>query len=55
MFCPGLVGGHCIGGNPHQLTNATYMTCNHLQVIPAGRGIDDGMDKLISARIVLEW
>jgi UDP-N-acetyl-D-mannosaminuronate dehydrogenase len=46
-----MAGGHCIGVNSYRLTNAANMTCDHLQVIPAGSGIDDDMGKLISDRI----
>ncbi|GMV00892.1 MAG: hypothetical protein KJZ98_03340 [Burkholderiaceae bacterium] len=53
-FRPGLVGGHCIGVDPHYLTHKAEMLGYHPQVILAGRRINDGMGAFIAQRIVKE-
>ena len=44
-FCPGLVGGHCIGVDPYYLT---FKAGYHPQVILAGRRINDSMGERIA-------
>ena len=51
-FRPGLVGGHCIGGDPYYLTHKADMLGYHPQVILAGRRINDGMGKFIAEQTV---
>lgn len=41
-FCPGLVGGHCIGVDPYYLTYKAEMLGYHSQIILSGRRINDG-------------
>ena len=42
-FRPGLVGGHCIGVDPHYLTHKAEQIGHNPQVILAGRRTNDGM------------
>ena len=42
-FTPGLVGGHCIGVDPHYLAYKAQMLGLHSQVVLAGRRVNDGM------------
>jgi UDP-N-acetyl-D-galactosamine dehydrogenase len=51
-FCPGLVGGHCIGVDPYYLTHKAEMLGYHPQVILAGRRINDGMGKYIAEQTI---
>jgi UDP-N-acetyl-D-galactosamine dehydrogenase len=51
-FRPGLVGGHCIGVDPHYLTHRAIVAGYHPQVILAGRRINDEMGKFIASRVV---
>ncbi|MGE0358421.1 MAG: nucleotide sugar dehydrogenase [Burkholderiales bacterium] len=51
-FRPGLVGGHCIGVDPHYLTHKAEMLGLHPQVILAGRRINDGMGKYVAEQAV---
>ena len=51
-FRPGLVGGHCIGGEPYYLTHKAEMLGYHPQVILAGRRINDGMAAWVAQQTV---
>ena len=51
-FKPGLVGGHCIGVDPYYLTHKAQALGYLPEVILAGRRINDGMGKYISAEVV---
>lgn len=51
-FRPGLVGGHCIGVDPHYLTHKAEMLGYHPQVILAGRRINDGMAAYVAQQII---
>jgi len=51
-FRPGLVGGHCIGVDPHYLTHKAEMIGYHPEVILAGRRINDGMGKFIAEQTI---
>ena len=42
-FTPGLVGGHCIGVDPYYLIYKAEAMGYHPQLIPAARGVNDGM------------
>lgn len=47
-FKPGLVGGHCIGVDPHYLTFKAQTIGYYPEVILAGRRINDNMGKYIA-------
>lgn len=47
-FCPGLVGGHCIGVDPYYLTYEAERLGYHSQVILAGRKVNDGMGRFVA-------
>ncbi len=51
-FRPGLVGGHCIGVDPDDLTFKAESLGYHPEIILAGRRINDGMGKYIAERTV---
>ena len=51
-FQPGLVGGHCIGVDPHYLTAKAQQLGYQPAVILAGRRINDGMGRYIAQRLV---
>jgi len=51
-FCPGLVGGHCIGVDPYYLTYKADLLGYHSQVILAGRRINDDMGKYVAENVV---
>lgn len=51
-FQPGLVGGHCIGVDPYYLVEKARQLGMTIQVITAGRGVNDGMSKLIADEVV---
>lgn len=51
-FCPGLVGGHCIGVDPYYLTYKAEMMGYHSQVILAGRRINDDMGRYVAENCV---
>jgi UDP-N-acetyl-D-galactosamine dehydrogenase len=53
-FCPGLVGGHCIGVDPYYLTHKAEEVGYHPQVVLAGRRINDGMGRWVAEQLVLE-
>lgn len=47
-FYPGLVGGHCIGVDPHYFIYEAEKLGYHSQIILSGRKINDGMGKFIA-------
>ncbi len=51
-FCPGLVGGHCIGVDPYYLTYKAEMIGYHSQIILSGRRINDEMGKYVAENCV---
>lgn len=51
-FTPGLVGGHCIGVDPHYLTHRAQRAGHHPEVILAGRNINDRMAKHVAQECV---
>jgi UDP-N-acetyl-D-galactosamine dehydrogenase len=51
-FTPGLVGGHCIGVDPHYLTYRAERAGYEPQVILAGRRINDGVGQRIARECV---
>jgi UDP-N-acetyl-D-galactosamine dehydrogenase len=51
-FCPGLVGGHCIGVDPYYLTHKAEILGYHPQVIQAGRRINDGMAAYVAQQTI---
>ncbi|MDX9724321.1 MAG: nucleotide sugar dehydrogenase, partial [Myxococcota bacterium] len=51
-FCPGLVGGHCIGVDPYYLTAAAEAHGYHPEVILAGRRINESMGRHVAQRVV---
>lgn len=51
-FTPGLVGGHCIGVDPHYLTHAAERLGYHPQVVLAGRRVNDSMGFLVGRECV---
>lgn len=51
-FRPGLVGGHCIGVDPHYLTYKAQVVGYHPEMILAGRRINDGMGRYITDQIM---
>src|ERR671933_3055473 len=53
-FEPGLVGGHCIGVDPHYLTYKAERLGYIPQVILAGRRINESMGKFVAQRTIKE-
>ena len=51
-FRPGLVGGHCIGVDPYYLTHKAQEIGYHLEVILAGRRINDSMAGYVADEVV---
>jgi UDP-N-acetyl-D-glucosamine/UDP-N-acetyl-D-galactosamine dehydrogenase len=51
-FSPGLVGGHCIGVDPHYLTARAEQVGYHPEVILAGRRINDSMGRFVAQKLV---
>jgi UDP-N-acetyl-D-galactosamine dehydrogenase len=51
-FRPGLVGGHCIGVDPHYLTHKAQELGYQPQVILAGRAINDSMGRYAARNLV---
>ena len=47
-FCPGLVGGHCIGVDPYYFTYEAEKLGYHSQIILNGRIINDNMGKFVA-------
>jgi UDP-N-acetyl-D-galactosamine dehydrogenase len=53
-FEPGLVGGHCIGIDPHYLTHKAERLGYIPQVILAGRRINESIGKFVAQRTIKE-
>jgi len=51
-FRPGLVGGHCIGGDPYYLTHKAQAIGYHPEIILAGRRLNDSMGTYVVAQLV---
>jgi UDP-N-acetyl-D-galactosamine dehydrogenase len=51
-FRPGLVGGHCIGVDPHYLSHKAEILGYHPQVILAGRRINNGMAAYVAQQTI---
>jgi UDP-N-acetyl-D-galactosamine dehydrogenase len=51
-FYPGLVGGHCIGGDPYYLTYKASQLGIHAKVINSGREINDDMGEHVAQTLV---
>ncbi len=51
-FKPGLVGGHCIGVDPYYLAQKAQEFGYHPEIILAGRRMNDGMGKYVSAEVI---
>lgn len=51
-FSPGLVGGHCIGVDPYYLTAKAEAEGYRPEIILAGRRINDGMGRVVAAKMV---
>ena len=47
-FCPGLVGGHCIGVDPYYFTYEAEKLGYHSQIILNGRIVNDSMGKFVA-------
>jgi nucleotide sugar dehydrogenase len=47
-FRPGLVGGHCIGVDPHYLTHKAMEVGYYPEIILAGRRLNDSMAKYVA-------
>jgi UDP-N-acetyl-D-galactosamine dehydrogenase len=50
-FSPGLVGGHCIGVDPYDLTHKAEALGYHPQMILSGRRINDGMGAYVAREL----
>ena len=51
-FRPGLVGGHCIGVDPHYLTHKAMEVGYYPEIILAGRKLNDSMGKYVANEII---
>jgi UDP-N-acetyl-D-galactosamine dehydrogenase len=51
-FKPGLVGGHCIGVDPHYLAQKAQEVGYHPEIILAGRRLNDGMGQFVASELV---
>lgn len=51
-FKPGLVGGHCIGVDPHYISQKAQEVGYHPEIILAGRRINDSMGKHVATEVV---
>ena len=51
-FRPGLVGGHCIGGDPYYLAHKAAAVGYHPEMILASRRINDGMGAYVASQVV---
>ena len=51
-FRPGLVGGHCIGVDPYYLTHKAQAIGYHLEIILAGRRLNDSMGGYVVSQLV---
>ena len=50
-FTPGLVGGHCIGVDPHYLANAAIKAGVEPEVVLSGRRVNEGMGIFIAEQV----
>ena len=53
-YHPGLVGGHCIGVDPHYLTYRALELGYHPKIILAGREVNESMSRHVAENIVKE-
>ena len=51
-FCPGLVGGHCIGVDPYYLTHKAQSIGYNPEIILAGRRLNDGMGAYVVSQLI---
>lgn len=51
-FKPGLVGGHCIGVDPHYLAHKAQQLGYYPQMILSGRRINDGMGSYVATQLI---
>ncbi|MDR0662379.1 MAG: nucleotide sugar dehydrogenase [Holosporales bacterium] len=51
-FCPGLVGGHCIGVDPYYLTHKAETLGYHPEIILAGRRLNDAMARYVAQQTI---
>lgn len=51
-FKPGLVGGHCIGVDPHYLAQKAQEVGYHPEIILAGRRLNDSMGAYVAGEVV---
>ena len=51
-FRPGLVGGHCIGVDPHYLTHKAMEVGYYPEIILAGRRLNDSMAEYVANEII---
>jgi len=51
-FYPGMVGGHCIGVDPHYFIYEAEKLGYHSQLIPAGRRINEYMSEFVSDAVI---
>jgi UDP-N-acetyl-D-galactosamine dehydrogenase len=51
-FTPGLVGGHCIGVDPHYLTFKSKKVGYNPKIILAGRNLNDNMPNFVSTKLI---
>ena len=51
-FKPGLVGGHCIGVDPHYLTHKAKKIGYKAKIILAGRDLNDKMGMHVASKLV---
>lgn len=51
-FKPGLVGGHCIGVDPHYLAQCAQRHGYHPEIILAGRRMNDGMGQYVADQVI---
>lgn len=51
-FKPGLVGGHCIGGEPYYLAQKSQEVGYHPEIILAGPRLNDSMGAYVAEEVV---
>ena len=51
-FKPGLVGGHCIGGDPYYLAQKAQEVGYHPEIILAGRRLNDSMGQYVASEVI---
>ncbi|MDC1157106.1 Vi polysaccharide biosynthesis UDP-N-acetylglucosamine C-6 dehydrogenase TviB [Alphaproteobacteria bacterium] len=51
-FCPGLVGGHCIGVDPYYLTHKAQEIGYNPEIILAGRRVNDRMGEYVVSQLI---